>query len=300
MTVTVTVASGGDVELLTLMETGGSTGVFTGVLDTSGVAGDASDGVLNGCETGATLTAVYTDAQPSIIVTATLFLGREAGSVVVPSAYQTFTAEEGVVTITVQDADLNTDPYEAETYDVSLGLVQVTTAGDTEQVSLSETARDTGVFTGVITTTLASVMPNNGALSVVANPSAGSIVTVTYVDASPNGAVYSQLCRTWGQDHACNIGYLRAAHNGSLLLSHTGTARIGESLDVTLLDGDLNQDVTVSESASVTVTSSAGGSVTLTLLETAGNSGVFTATADVAYSGTFSPSLLVNTKNSNP
>ena len=292
-TVVVTKASGGDEEVVTLGETGVGSGVFTGLLDTSALAGASSDGVLNGVRRGETVLVRYHDAQPAVNVTDRIELATEAGAVLVPAAHRTFPAAEGFVTITVQDADLNEDPYEVEMYAAHLGLLTVTSANDTELIALVETARNSAVFTGQIPTTLAPVTPHDGALSLRADAAAGSIVYAAYADPQLGGAIVPPRCSTWGIAHACATGLLRVEHNASLLLSHRfGIARIGETLEVRLLDGDLNQDVTAPEAAAVQVNASSGESATLVLRETGGDTGVFTAAAPVAAAGTLAADLL--------
>jgi len=85
----------------------------------------------------------------------------------------------GVITFTVMDSDLNTNPIEAEVYS---GIIDVSTsAGDEEtNVTLSETGADTGVFTGTIGMADTTVIQGDGVLEI--DCSIEDTITATYYD----------------------------------------------------------------------------------------------------------------------
>ncbi|MBN1297990.1 hypothetical protein JXA80_14525, partial [bacterium] len=80
-----------------------------------------------------------------------------------------------VVDAFVRDLDLNSDPMNAETTEVTL----TANSGDAEVLLLTETGPDTGEFAGIISAQSADPEPGNGMLEVMH----GNTVTVVYIDA---------------------------------------------------------------------------------------------------------------------
>ena len=171
----------GEIENVTLTETGPDTGVFTGTVDTS------SDPLDNGNDSGTfytqagdTVTVTYDDAldadgnDPVAVTDTNIVGGGETGTVDI-----TDTSIPGdTLDVTVTDNDLNTDPLTAET--IVVAVVNDTT-GEIENVTLTETGPDTGVFTGTVDTS--SDPLDNGNDSGTFYTQAGDTVTVTYDDA---------------------------------------------------------------------------------------------------------------------
>jgi len=81
------------------------------------------------------------------------------------------------ITVTVNDIDLNTNPTIAETIVVE---VKNTVTGEIEQVTLTETGPNTGVFSGTLSTVpgLTAGIYNDGTM----NTKAGDTITATYND----------------------------------------------------------------------------------------------------------------------
>jgi large repetitive protein len=170
----------GEIETVTLTETGVNTGIFTGSLATTfgAIAGANDSGTLN-TQAADTITVTYNDALSStgtaVARTATdTVSGGVTGIVSI-----TPTSKPGdTLTISVADADLNTSSTTAQT--VVVTAVNAVT-GESEQVTLTETGPNTGSFSGaLVTATGATAGANN---SGTMNTKSGDTVVVTYNDA---------------------------------------------------------------------------------------------------------------------
>lgn len=256
-TVQVTVSVAGDEEAVSLVETGGSTGVFTGVLSTTANA-SAVAGMLDNAVEGAVITANFTDYDSSGAYVRREVTGRMAsrGAVSMAASTQAFAAGD-TVSVTVVDVDLDEDIAVAETVDVYL---TVGDTGDGEVVSLTENAVSSGVFTGEIVSTVDPLDHEGKLLTTTPTGSTGSVVEASYNDVAPPGGRVSRL-------GMCSTGTVDA-----------GNAYFRADVDmivVTVTDRDLNLDPTEKEVANVLVTSSIEAE-NLVLTETEISSGVFT------------------------
>ncbi len=170
----------GESETVTLTETGVNTGIFTGTLPTSfgTAAGANNDGTLL-TQAANSLTVTYNDALTSTGGTAV----RSATGTVIGGTTGTLSitptsAPGDTLAISVNDADLNSNALTIQTITVS--VVNATT-GESENVTLTETGPNTGVFSGSLATAAgaAAGTNNNGSM----NSAAGNLITVTYSDA---------------------------------------------------------------------------------------------------------------------
>jgi VCBS repeat-containing protein len=161
---TVQSLSTGDAESLTLYETGRDTGLFEATVPTAGNAAPSlNDGRLQ-VGPGETIQAMHVDAFPQLAsgalaridVLAIQFLD-ETGK---PS---TEILEGGVVRVRVVAPLYNGSPSQVESLGVTL---QTRFAGDQENLQLTETGPDTGIFEGTIRSAFAypSVTPGDGTL----------------------------------------------------------------------------------------------------------------------------------------
>jgi hypothetical protein len=89
-------------------------------------------------------------------------------------------APGGDINIVVKDGHLNTDLTAVEQYD---NIITITTShlDEEDQITLTETGTDSGVFTGTISTTDDSVFPGDGILQITC--SEADTITATYYDA---------------------------------------------------------------------------------------------------------------------
>ncbi|MDY0781598.1 hypothetical protein [Tenacibaculum sp. IB213877] len=250
----------GEIETVTLTETGANTAIFEGVVTTvyGTSAGTNNDGNFT-VSANTVLTASYTDAkneqgEEAIITDTTTILGGVNGVVVVDE-----TAKVGEdITITVTDVDLNMDITVAE-----IITVEVTSdKGETETVTLTETGVDTGVFTGTITTVYgANAGANNDASF---NVSTNTVLTTSYTD----------VLNEQGAEVVINsTTTMLGGATGTILVE--GTANVGDDLTVTVTDADLNTNNSVAETITVEVTSDKGEIETVTLTETGIDTGIF-------------------------
>ncbi len=141
--------SNGENETLTLTETGATTGVFTGTVNTvyGASAGTNDDGTLT-TQAGDTVTASYTD-NPDAAGGSTLRsdTGTVNGGTDGVISITDPSVPGDVLTVSVTDADLDTSAG------VDTVVVEVDGSnGENETLTLTETGATTGIFTGTIST----------------------------------------------------------------------------------------------------------------------------------------------------
>ncbi len=153
------------------------------------------------------------------------------------------------LTVTVTDNDLNTNSGVAETIVVTV----VSDNGESEDVTLTETGPDTGVFEGTVDTTYgnAAGTDDDGTF----NTEAGDILTVTYDDA------FDAL----GNDPAAVTDTNTVTGGDTGTVDITDTTIPGDTLTVTVTDNDLNTNSGVAETIVVTVVSDNGESEDVTI-----------------------------------
>jgi hypothetical protein len=180
----------GDVETVTLSETGLNTGIFrntTGLVN--GVADPVSGNGTVETANGSNLSANYTDPSDSADTSTNFVTMRLAPTPSVVffcdssgNAKSQFLILTDGVFVQVQDADQNSDPATAQTVGVRL---TDSNTGESEGLTLTETGKNTGVFrnTTALNTALVasgSATQNNGTLQV----KPGDTVLVSYSDNS--------------------------------------------------------------------------------------------------------------------
>ena len=181
---TTTNSVSGESEALVYTETGVNTGVFTATVATvfGIVAGTDDDGTFN-VQAGDSLSSIYNDAitatgGPGVAVATTDVLSAGVSGTI--SSTPTIFPFD-VVTFTLTDADLNTDPGVADT------IILTTTnsvTGESEALVYTETGVNTGVFTATVATVFgtAAGTDDDGTFNV----QAGDSLTTTYNDAISN------------------------------------------------------------------------------------------------------------------
>ena len=180
-TVDVTVtSSNGETETVTLTETGANTGIFENTLATTfgATAGTDNDGTLNAAA-GDTVTLSYDDALTSTGGTATVtdsdaVGGGTSGTVDITDA----SIPGDTLTITVTDADLDTNPAAADSVDVTVTNEDTL---ESETITLTETGSNTGIFTGTVDTQFGTASEGN-LTNGLFNTQAGDTVTASYDD----------------------------------------------------------------------------------------------------------------------
>ncbi len=183
VSVTLTIEATGDVETLSLAETGPSSGIFRASIPTvRDSAGTPGDGVLAG-PAGARVAANYVDSgDPSDVASAEAALALEPTS---SSLEITDAAGHGIAGLVasqlifpaLRDADQDLDPGTPD----SASVVVTVPSGDSEILALVETGARTGEFrpsAGLPTEAAAAAIPGNGVLEVVA----GEAALVSYAD----------------------------------------------------------------------------------------------------------------------
>ncbi len=273
VTVTLVNLATGESETVTCVENGANTGVFTATLPTAfGVAAGANNSGSMNVQAGNTVRATYIDALTAAGGTATdtddtTILGGTNGTItttasIIPGAS---------ITVTVTDADLNTDALVIET--VTVFATNLTT-GEIEWVSCSETGINTGIFTATLPTAFGTTTNGNNSGSM--NVQAGNTVRATYNDA---------MISTGGTATVTDDTAVTGGVNGTI--STTTSIIPGASIAVTVTDADLNANALAAETIAVTLVNLATGeSESVTCTETGVNMGVFTANLATAFGAT--------------
>ena len=168
----VTAAGPNDTQVIQLVETGASTGVFTGTLNTT-TDPNNRNGSLYAAVPGTLITISYFDQVPESITQATLRF-RSVGTVYV-SPFNALAGQP--MQVVVVDPDLNTNAYAIDSASVTI----TDGANRSSPLLLYEQGRDSGNFTGTIFFTASLTSADPGAVY----DTAGKPVTVVYGDQSP-------------------------------------------------------------------------------------------------------------------
>ncbi|AWH74819.1 hypothetical protein DCS32_11815 [Dokdonia sp. Dokd-P16] len=259
----------GESEIVTLTETGADTGIFEGTVDTvfGDIAGTDNDGVFN-TQAGDTVTVTYDDEldnlgnDPTAVSDTDTVIGGVTGKVEI-----TETSIPGdTLDIIVTDNDLNLDITSIDTIDV---VVVNDATGETETITLTETGVDTGVFEGTVDTEYGIDAGANE--DGIFNTQAGDTVTVTYDDElDSNGN---------NPDPITDTDNVLGGVTG--VVDITDTSVPGDTLDISVADNDLNQDIDTIETIEVIVVNdNTGESEIIILTETGADTGVFEGTVE--------------------
>ena len=260
----------GDLEIVSLKETAAASGVFTGVIETTGDVGSDHTGKLL-TSPAFLVSATYSDAMPQSLSECFLRV-RSIGEI---SASSDNVLPLHTFTVTVTDADLNTDIYSAEMSDL-----KVTDGfGTFHDVQLLETGLDSSHFTAALQITL---NPSAANLGVQSNaepnlfylPRINDVLPMAYNDRSPEGL------RT-------PLIPVRVGHRGLLqahppIVSSVASSTGAHGINITVTDSDLNIDAnTVQQHTTRLKVSALSGStilrtVAVTLTETSVNASTFT------------------------
>ncbi len=260
----------GDLEIVSLKETAAVSGVFTGVIETTGDMGSDHTGKLL-TSPAFLVSATYSDAMPQSLSECFLRV-RSIGEI---SASSDNVLPLHTFTVTVTDADLNTDIYSAEMSDL-----KVTDGfGTFHDVQLLETGLDSSHFTAALQITLNPSAANVGVQSnaqptLVYLPRINDVLPMTYNDRSPEGL------RT-------PLSPVRVGQRGLLqahppIVSSVASSTGAHGINITVTDSDLNIDANAVEQHTTRLKVSAlSGStilrtVAVTLTETSVNSSTFT------------------------
>ena len=231
---------------IVLVETGGSTGQFTGRIQINRRAGNTSG--IDGCSPGTVIQAFYTDETDGRVIGNRVKITEQASALI---SEQTVSAG-GPVTITVVDPDLAYVSFN------NLSSPQLTTppasilfgGAFSESLSLSETGASTGYFTGVLMTT-----PFID-LSFIFSKWPICMNTYRPIRAVQRGDTLKALYSQGGPlPKNVTVSSKTSVQSGNILLSSKKAFFIpGDSVFVTVTDSDLNTDPFVSESATGMVT----------------------------------------------
>jgi large repetitive protein len=260
----------GESELLTYTETGANTGVFVATVATTFgvVAGTDDDGTFN-AQAGDTLDTTYTDALTAAGGTATVSASTTvAGGATATLAATAFITPGASVTLTLTDADLDTDTAVAETF--QLATTNPAT-GESESLTYTETGVTTGVFVATVSTTFGSVAgaDDDGTFNVQTDDT----LDTSYADALTDTG-----------DTATATASTTVTGGATATLAATASIVPGDTVTLTLTDADLDTDTGAAETLQLTTTNSVTGeSETLTYTETGVNTGVFVATVSTIF-----------------
>lgn len=169
----------------------------------------------------------------------------------------------GKVTVTIVDPDMNTDSASAQQIPATNLWITTTTWTSPIGFTATETGPDTGTFTGSITLN----SPQPGAPATWAK--VGDGITVTYTDmATADGRTNVAITATATiQQYTGKVSFDKAAY----LMTDAAT--------ISLEDPDRNTQPAVTEAVQVTVYSTSDpAGVTVSLIETGANTGIFKGT----------------------
>ena len=286
----------GDLESVQLVETGDSTGIFTGRVQTSVNSTSKQDGsVLT--QAGSLLTAIYSDLHPPSLHHCVL---RQESAGVISLSHDNV-AEMQPVTVTVMDADLNTDAYTVQQTQVNV------TDGRAGwmMLDLLETDLDSQFFTALVVVVIdpsmgqsvSSDSENQGLASPASSQTTklyvnqvNDVISMSYHDTSPPGIRRTAKPLRLGSGGVLQVGPPIVSSVAGITGSH--------GINITVIDTDLNDDASSVQDVMdlVTVKVESGGSilraVVVNLTETSTNSSVFTAMVETATAS----SVLDNTK----
>lgn len=279
ITVTVTDASTGDDEALTLVETGPSTGIFTNTSGGTQLTTSTSDGIFNNSDgnqdlevlSGHTIYVSYTNPD-SLTVT------DSAGIVAPCEAFIEFTRANGLPTtnfiitndrstsdklyVTVTYREGNTNPSVAETITVYL------TGNDAYTMTLTETGVNTGVFRNTTTglETEIEILPVDLTDSLWEDMDGGSVTATYSYNCGGNPYVRSTTASLFTTVGGGRVYFTNGA--GTQDVELYGPV---EPVFIKVVDSSY----TCAGPLQVTVTSTTGDSETITLTQTFAGSGVY-------------------------
>ena len=163
-----------------LYETQIHSGTFTGSVDTtSGVFKTVQSGIVQAATQGSFLTMTYSDQVPAAFRS---FKVKVASIAQITTNPEILSAGNNI-SITLQDADLNTDANVAETASVTVKQFTVIPL-DTRQVTLTENGMNCGIFTAILQTSVFSSNAGGAATAPIYAPE-GSFLSVSVIDANP-------------------------------------------------------------------------------------------------------------------
>ena len=174
----VRVSEGTQTEVLTVVETGASTGVFTGSIATTLAAPVAGNGVVE-TGPGRAIAFCYDDALGAAGLSAERCATTQVSAGCDGRIGITVVAQPGdTLRVRVVDPDLNRDPQVRETTGV-IALNRAT--GESETITLTEVGASDSVFFGLVETVPEHGGPGDGALAV----GRGDSIQVSYIDELP-------------------------------------------------------------------------------------------------------------------
>jgi len=259
----------GDLEPVSVKETALSSGVFTGIVESTRNASDHLGKILT--YPAHLVTATYSDSNPKSLSDCFLRF-RSVGEVsITPNnvlPHQAFT-------VTVSDADLNTNVYLSQNAHVNV----TDSFGESHDIVLQETGIDSAHFTAALAISLDPSTPGLG----VQEPSQptllyvsgiNEVLHISYNDTSPPGLRMPQTAVRCGERGALK------AHPP--IVSSLPNAAGARGINITVTDSDLNTDAgSVQEhNGRVTVSVVSGvailRTVAVNLTERSTNSSIFT------------------------
>ena len=207
---------------ITLIETGAKSGIFTGVFiaredSKTGMLSDTSN--IN-VDSGDILTVSYQETLPTIRRAQVMLPIAQIATVTIgPVPLRA----NGMLTVEVSDVDANFNPMQIEFLTVNVSTVNVLTGakGVSRRLELTETGMSTGIFT----TSLA--MSSNASESTIklAPIQAKEMLTAAYYDPAPAGMIKLEK---------------EVLESAESLLSTATSLKAGARLAVTVTDPDLN------------------------------------------------------------
>jgi len=254
-------------EQIGLFETTSNSGIFTKTVSTifGTTAGTNNDGYFN-AQAGDTIRATYNDTVDSSGNTANVSSstrvigGYTATLTVAPS----LVAPGNSLTFTLTDLDLNYDTSSAETYSYTATSNQ----GETENLSLTETGNNTGIFTATVGTTFGTPpgTNNNGTFTVQST----NTISLSYFDSLTTPGTTATISAT--------------ATIGNVNLSASSKSVTDLNAGSSIPNDTMSYTIKVKNTGNVAATS-------ITVYDTI-PSGINVVTATISHSGTLSSGII--------
>jgi hypothetical protein len=313
-TFTISVRNGADpndrIDVL-MRETGNGAGVFRGVIPVNAGLSPLQQLDIAG-STGVILVSFQDDRDatglPATIQTQINWKPSSDGSIKISDTAGVFTGSgpfvirgtEGALYIQVVDADANTNIGVRESVQVT-----VTTPSDTvgESITLLETGFNTGVFESAGVRFETTLVPNNGKVYAQDLATSGEPIRVQYVDvrdaAGQTQRREPDATAVWDRTFDGVVSVTRSLLVGST--ADTGNAGTITRMTIYVRDGDLNvnpngvdEPVGVNDVVKVGFVGSTGAletPISMRLVETGANTGVFVAIIEMAGSNSAGTSV---------
>ena len=274
-TVQVKTTADGTYRNVAITETEVNSGVFTGSFTLATASSAAGTALMTEMVApGNTITVQYVDNGTTTLTTTATVLAHTGSIELNKTAFNL----ADTVEVTVVDPDLNVSATIPDTNTTLVTLKSSTDTTTVPAVTLTETGADTGIFVGTFKTSSVSGSSAAGIIQVAD----GDGVSVTYADAA-NVSGSSATATATGI----------AAEKVAVITLDAATYALGSSVKISMDEIDANTSAVAVNTVSVSVRSTSDPvGITVTLLETGVDTGIFEKTITVKGTASVNESVI--------